>query len=348
MRLARIAVLGMLGSSVAVAGPAIAISENHVMVNQRSSVSTDLLFGVGEAVLTAPGRELLDRIAAVLVKDGATQVSIKCFTDTTAPDNDRTGVYLAKLSRDRATAVAAHFAKKGIAAKHMTALGFGAEDPIGDNATDDGKAENRRLEIAIEARPTAPSEVREPVTADLALYTRALRGHGLLVATINTNRGALHCDLFEQQAPLTVANFVGLATGQKAWLDPRTNKVTRGRPFYDGLIFHRVIPGFMIQGGDPLGTGVGGPGYQFRDEVSAGLRHEPGTLAMANAGPGTNGSQFFIDEVDNERLDNHFTVFGQCHEVELVTAIANVPRDSSDKPKQPVVIRSISFARAEP
>ena len=143
-----------------------------------------------------------------------------------------------------------------------------------------------------------------------------------------------------------MASFVGLATGQKAWIDPRTSKVTKSRPFYDGLVFHRVIPKFMIQGGDPLGTGTGGPGYQFRDELVPGLKHEPGTLAMANAGPGTNGSQFFIDEIEASWLDNHHTIFGQCRELEVVMAISAVPRNSADRPDDPVVITHVGVARA--
>jgi peptidyl-prolyl cis-trans isomerase A (cyclophilin A) len=168
-----------------------------------------------------------------------------------------------------------------------------------------------------------------------------------LVAVIDTSKGKFTCELFDKQAPITVANFVGLARGVRPWLDPKTKQWVK-KPFYDGLIFHRVIPGFMIQGGDPLGVGTGGPGYQFKDEIAPDLHHGPGTLAMANAGPNTNGSQFFIDEVEATWLDNHHTIFGQCREVETVTAIAAVPRDTADKPTQPVVIRSITFARGEP
>jgi peptidyl-prolyl cis-trans isomerase A (cyclophilin A) len=349
--LARIVCSGALfASAIAAAGPAVEIAGDRVMVNKKPAISTDLLFGVGEPALTAPGKELLDGVAAQLVKDPAAQISINCYTDNTAPDNDRTGVYLAKLSRDRASAVAAYLARKGVAAKRLTPQGFGAEDPIGDNSTDDGKAENRRLELAVTGSTgTATTDVRPPLASDLPVYLRTVRGKGpKLVATINTNRGALHCELFDRVAPATVANFVGLATGQKPWLDPHTGKVVKGRPFYDGLIFHRVIPKFMIQGGDPLGTGTGGPGYQFRDEIAPDLHHEPGTLAMANAGPNTNGSQFFIDEVQASWLDGHHTIFGACREVDTITAIASVPRDPGDKPTTPVVIRSIAFARVEP
>ena len=338
--LARIALAcALLSSPLASAAPTVEISGDRVQINQHPALSTDLLFPVGEATLTAPGKELLDAVAKLFTRDATTEIQINAFTDTTAPDNDRTGVYLAKLSRDRANAVAAYLVKKGIAAKRLTAQGFGAEDPIGDNATDDGKAENRRIEIVV------ATEVRAPTAADLATYARGITGKGTLVATIATSKGTLHCELFEQAAPMTVANFIGLATGQKAWLDPRTGKVTKGRPFYDGLVFHRVIPGFMIQGGDPLGTGTGGPGYTFHDELPPGVKHEPGTLAMANAGPGTNGSQFFVDEVQASWLDGHHTIFGRCREIEVIKAIANAPRDQADHPSPPVTITHVGVAR---
>ena len=126
-----------------------------------------------------------------------------------------------------------------------------------------------------------------------------------LYATINTSMGAIVCKLFEKEAPLTVQNFMGLARGTKEWTDPRTGqKVTR--PLYNGTTFHRVIPKFMIQGGDPLGTGTGGPGYSFKDEFSPLLKFDqPGRLAMANSGPNTNGSQFFITEGLTPHLNNH-------------------------------------------
>jgi peptidyl-prolyl cis-trans isomerase A (cyclophilin A) len=144
---------------------------------------------------------------------------------------------------------------------------------------------------------------------------------------------------------MTVANFVGLATGKKAWLNPNTGEVEVGKPFYDGLTFHRVIPGFVIQGGDPLGVGRGGPGYQFDDEVNNGLMMKPGTLAMANAGPGTNGSQFFITEMSPEHLNNRHTIFGRCKEVDVVKKIEGVPRGPADRPDTPVTINAIRFSR---
>jgi peptidyl-prolyl cis-trans isomerase A (cyclophilin A) len=192
---------------------------------------------------------------------------------------------------------------------------------------------------------TVDQELRPPTAADLAEYTKDLSGGGPLTATIETNLGAFHCEMFGDKAPMTVANFVGLATGKKAWQNPRTGAVEAGKPFYDGLTFHRVIPQFMIQGGDPLGVGSGGPGYQFADEVNNGLTMKPGTLAMANAGPATNGSQFFITEGAPSHLNNRHTIFGQCKEVDLVKKIAAVAVGPNDRPNEPVTITKITFSK---
>ncbi len=167
-----------------------------------------------------------------------------------------------------------------------------------------------------------------------------------LYALMETTEGNITLSLFEQAAPKTVANFVGLAEGTKPWIDPNSREQVT-RPFFDGLIFHRVIPGFMIQGGDPLGSGRGGPGYQFEDEFSEGLEFDQaGRLAMANAGPNTNGSQFFITEGPTPHLNMHHTIFGQVIEGQkIVHKIATVPVDSMDKPKNPVVITKITIIR---
>jgi len=163
-------------------------------------------------------------------------------------------------------------------------------------------------------------------------------------AVIETTMGNLRCKLFPKEAPKTVANFIGLADGTKDWTDPATGQKKHGVPLYSGTIFHRVIPNFMIQGGDPLGTGVGDPGYKFEDEIVPSLTFDrPGRLAMANAGPGTNGSQFFITEVATPWLNGHHTIFGQCDEasVELVKKIARVPKGAGDRPTTPVRINKI-------
>jgi peptidyl-prolyl cis-trans isomerase A (cyclophilin A) len=172
-------------------------------------------------------------------------------------------------------------------------------------------------------------------------------------AVIDTTMGRLTCKLYDKEAPATVANFIGLAEGTKDWTDPKTLKKVHHQPFYTGTTFHRVIPGFMIQGGDRAGDGSGDPGYYFQDEIDPSLLFDvPGRLAMANAGPGptgggTNGSQFFITEDAVPELNGKHTIFGQCdaHTVLLATSIAHVERDSSDKPLTPVVINRITIVR---
>jgi peptidyl-prolyl cis-trans isomerase A (cyclophilin A) len=174
-------------------------------------------------------------------------------------------------------------------------------------------------------------------------------GQGQLYARLITTQGTMVIHLEEQRAPKTVKNFVGLATGTQEWVHPRTSEAKKGAPYYDGTIFHRVIPKFMIQGGDPLGEGRGGPGYRFEDEFHPELRHVgPGVLSMANAGPGTNGSQFFITEGATPHLDNKHSVFG--HVVagkDVVSKIANVPKGARDKPAQDVVIQRVEIFRSE-
>jgi peptidyl-prolyl cis-trans isomerase A (cyclophilin A) len=163
-------------------------------------------------------------------------------------------------------------------------------------------------------------------------------------AVFNTTLGDITIELFPDKAPVTVQNFVGLADGTKEFVDPQSGERTK-RPFYDGLGFHRVIPSFMIQGGCPQGTGTGGPGYKFQDEFASGLRFDkPGLLAMANAGPGTNGSQFFITVAPTDWLTNHHTIFGQVVKgMDVVEKIVSTPRGASDKPKTPVVMNSVKI-----
>ena len=169
-----------------------------------------------------------------------------------------------------------------------------------------------------------------------------------LYAVMKTSLGEITLRLAEKKAPKTVANFVGLATGEKAFVDPATRKKVQ-RPFYDGLIFHRVIPGFMIQTGCPLGQGTGGPGYRFEDEFHPDLRHDgPGVLSMANAGPNTNGSQFFIMHRATPHLDNRHSVFGRVVEgQDVVVKIGNARRDRRDKPLKDIVIEQIVIQRVE-
>jgi peptidyl-prolyl cis-trans isomerase A (cyclophilin A) len=168
-----------------------------------------------------------------------------------------------------------------------------------------------------------------------------------LYATFDTSEGAIGVKLFAKDAPKTVENFVGLATGEKEWTHPKTRQKMSGTPLYDGTIFHRCIADFMVQGGDPLGEGFGGPGYQFEDEFQSGRRFDrKGLLAMANAGPGTNGSQFFITVVPTPHLTNRHTIFGEVTQgQEIVDRIANeIPKGPRDKPKKDVVVRTIRIS----
>jgi peptidyl-prolyl cis-trans isomerase A (cyclophilin A) len=183
---------------------------------------------------------------------------------------------------------------------------------------------------------------------DLALKGMPAK-KGTLQVTFDTTQGSITCDLWEKEAPKTVANFVGLARGKRPWKDPKSGTwVTK--PLYDGLTFHRVIPQFMIQGGDPLGTGTGDPGYRFEDETQNGLKFDrSGLLAMANAGPNTNGSQFFITQRDAiPHLNGRHTIFGACKQLDVVKKIADVPRSSGDdRPNTPVVMKKVTIARGK-
>ncbi len=165
---------------------------------------------------------------------------------------------------------------------------------------------------------------------------------------LDTSMGRLTCKLFDKEAPIASANFIGLADGTKDWTDPVTQQKIHGRSYYNGTTFHRVIPGFMIQGGDRRGDGTGDAGYYFENESVSSLTFDvPGRLAMANAGPNTNGTQFFITEQPQPDLDGKYTIFGQCdaHSVLIVSTIARVERDRNDKPSTPVTIDKVSIVR---
>ena len=168
-----------------------------------------------------------------------------------------------------------------------------------------------------------------------------------LTATLRTSEGTVLVRLFPDQAPKTVRNFVDLAEGSREWTDPRTRQPTQAR-LYDGTIFHRVIPRFMIQGGDPLGTGTGGPGYRFADEIHPDLQFDrPYLLAMANAGPGTNGSQFFITVVPTPHLNGKHTIFGEVIDGrDVVDRISQTQTGRNDRPVQDVVLESVSIEEA--
>ena len=167
-----------------------------------------------------------------------------------------------------------------------------------------------------------------------------------MFAKFSTSEGDFKVRLHDDQAPKTVANFVELAEGSKEWTDPKSRQKVK-RPFYDGLIFHRVIDGFMIQGGCPMGSGMGGPGYQFADEFGPGLNHDrPGLLSMANAGPNTNGSQFFVTLAPTPWLDRKHAIFGEVVEgMDVVQKIGKLPTGRNDRPARDVVINSVQIER---
>lgn len=188
--------------------------------------------------------------------------------------------------------------------------------------------------IAAQEKPAAPAAAREP-----GLY-----------ATLDTSMGKIVVKLFEKEAPKTVANFVELATGKKAWKDQTTGREVTSKPFYDGVLFHRVIPDFMIQTGAALPNGGARLARQIPDEINPALKHDrPGRLSMANAGPNTGSSQFFITHKATPWLDGKHAIFGQVVEGQnVVAAIGNVPRDANDMPRSPVVLKSVTIERVGP
>ncbi|PYR21896.1 MAG: peptidyl-prolyl cis-trans isomerase [Acidobacteria bacterium] len=188
---------------------------------------------------------------------------------------------------------------------------------------------------------------RAAVAGTASAGQAARKPAGKVLAHFTTTEGAFTVELFEKDAPKTVANFVGLADGTKEWTDPKSGAKMK-KPFYDGLIFHRVIPNFMIQGGDPLGTGTGDPGYKFADEFGSGRKlDKAGILAMANAGPNTNGSQFFITLAPTEWLNGKHTVFGEVVQgMNVINKIgATKTTKPGDKPVTPIVIQSVKIER---
>ena len=183
--------------------------------------------------------------------------------------------------------------------------------------------------------------------APQATAAAMIRPNGPTVV-MDTSMGRITCQFYQQQAPKAVANFIGLAEGTIDWTDPATKKKQHHKPFYDNTTFHRVIPEFMIQGGDPTGTGMGDPGFSFNDEFDPNLNFDtPGKLAMANSGPNTNGSQFFVTEQAVDSLNQHYSLFGQCDDsgVEVVKSIARVQRDANDKPLAPVLLKKVTIVR---
>jgi peptidyl-prolyl cis-trans isomerase A (cyclophilin A) len=220
------------------------------------------------------------------------------------------------------------------------------KDPAADST---GTRVAAPVKTAAPAPPSGGSKGGDPMNGSFSLAdaTKDLPGKGPIVAKIDTSKGVLQCKLFDDKAPVTVANFIGLATGKRAWKDPNSGQWVN-KPAYDGTGFHRIIKGFMIQGGDPKGNGSGEPGYVIKDELWEGAKHDrAGLLCMANRGPNTNGAQFFITDQAAAHLDTSYTIFGECAPVEVVHDIANVPTGMGDKPQTPVTIKSVTISRDE-
>jgi len=202
------------------------------------------------------------------------------------------------------------------------------------------------LALLAACQTVPPGRAGDPLRGVFTLQdaTRGLQSDGALVADITTGLGTLRCNLFDDKAPITVANFVGLARGIRPWQNPAGKWVRK--PAYDGTSFHRVIKGFMIQGGDPLGTGEGEPGYVIPDEIWPGAVHDRrGQLAMANRGPNTNGMQFFITDGPAWHLDGGFTIFGQCAPDDIIEKLAGVEIKAGG-PAKPARIENVSIKRA--
>jgi peptidyl-prolyl cis-trans isomerase A (cyclophilin A) len=202
--------------------------------------------------------------------------------------------------------------------------------------------------LAVAMAAAQDTKPQEPVPdAPQATAAAMIQPNGPTVV-MDTSMGRIVCQFYQKQAPVAVANFIGLAEGTKDWTDPATKKKMHNKRYFDGTTFHRVIPEFMIQGGDPTGTGMGDPGFSFDDEFDPNLNFDrPGRLALANSGPNTNGSQFFITEQAYDSLNQHYTLFGQCDDssVLVVKTIARVQRDSNDKPIEPVVLKKVTIVK---
>jgi peptidyl-prolyl cis-trans isomerase A (cyclophilin A) len=211
------------------------------------------------------------------------------------------------------------------------------------------ESENQRLDKESEQQQATNRALRRKLVKAQTALTKVRLGlgaSGKIAAVFETSKGAIRCELFPDDAPNTVVNFVELAEGKREWTHPGTKEKTTDR-LYDGTVFHRVIPKFMIQGGDPLGKGTGGPGYKFEDEVDSERKFDaPGLLAMANSGPNTNGSQFFItDRSKPAHLTGKHTIFGACENLDVVESIATVATNRRNQPDQAVVLKKVRIVR---
>lgn len=237
----------------------------------------------------------------------------------------------------------------------MAMLGVACDEPAkgkpgADAAAASASAASQPSASATADKPKVVDETIDPLDGKFTLEDalKDLPGSGKLMADIETSAGKLTCTLFDDKAPLTVANFVGLARGIRPWKDPTTNKFVKG-PAYDGSIFQRVIGKFMIQGGCPKGDcTIGNPGYSFADEIWEGATHDrPGQMCMANSGPNTNGMQFFITDGKAQFLDKRgHTIFGECKPLAVIHKIAMTATDKKDKPITPQEIKKVTIRRA--
>lgn len=205
--------------------------------------------------------------------------------------------------------------------------------------------ENETTQTKNDKMPTESKIMKSADAKDKKSAVEKKKGKEMF-ALFETNKGNFKIKLFNEKAPKTVENFVGLVEGTKEWTEPKTGTKVK-KPFYDGLSFHRVIPDFMIQGGCPLGTGTGNPGYRFEDEFGAGLKHDkPGMLSMANAGPNTNGSQFFVTVAATPWLDGKHAIFGEVVEgMDVVMNISKAPRGPMDRPVEPIVMTKVTIIK---
>ena len=257
--------------------------------------------------------------------------------------------HLAGFSRCSILTVAAFVAVSGCKGAPPELEPPPTKDPAADKSAAPGAAPAPMKPAAPPPTGGGGSKGGDPLNGSFSLAdaTKDLPGKGAIVAKIETSKGVLQCKLFDDKAPVTVANFIGLATGKRSWKDPNSG-LWVNRPAYDGTGFHRIIKGFMIQGGDPKGNGSGEPGYVIKDELWEGAKHDrAGLMCMANRGPNTNGAQFFITDAAAAHLDTSYTIFGECAPVEVVHEIANVPTGMQDKPQTPVTIKSVTISRDE-
>ena len=300
---------------------------------------------LGRAWIAAPGPETAALLAEVLLNDGESERAMSAIKQglRARPDDPR-------LRRLRVRAALTGNSQTGLVdvVEDLEMLWSSGEKDVGPTLRDarfqSGDMDGYVALAAMLGAPTAGLDLADSTSPYTDLLTHLGAQNGEVHAKLRTSEGTLTCTLFADKAPITVASFIGLSRGDQAWTDPNTGRPGT-KPLYPGTVFHRVISGFMVQGGDPLGSGIGGPGYRYHDEISNDLHFDrPGRLAMANAGPGTNGSQFFITVAPTPHLERRHTIFGQCDPYAVTKKISEVPTDSGDRPTVDVVLESITFS----